>query len=299
MTTTAPEQERPARQPRNAPVLRDEEQLRLFSTSLTMLGLLALWFLAQLFVLGGVAQDRQQEILHDRFRTELASAVAPVGPIVDQGAPVALLRIAALDVEQVVVEGTTSGDLLAGPGHRRDTALPGQVGTSVVYGRSGTYGAPFAEIAELSVGDRIEVVAAQGTTTFTVIGLRRAGDPLPQPAAEGRARLTLATSEGSGRLGALARGDVVYVDAEADKGFPAPAGRFSAVGEEEKAMGTDHGITPRLALLLGLLVLLTLAIVAARQRWSAALTWVVATPVAVALCWATTDAAMRLLPNLV
>ncbi|MFS3129474.1 sortase [Nocardioides sp. Bht2] len=285
--------------PRTGPGRGDDEQLRLFSTSLTVLGLLAVWFLVQLFALGAISQDRQQQVLHDRFRTELASAVAPVGPIVDQGAPVALLTIPRLDVEQVVVEGTTSGDLLAGPGHRRDTALPGQVGTSVVYGRSGTYGAPFAGLGDLSVGDRIEVVAGQGTTRFAVIGIRRAGDPLPQPAAEGRARLTLATSEGEGRLGALARGDVVYVDAEAEKGFPAPAGRFSAVGEEEKAMGVDHGILPRLALLLGLLVLTTLAIVAARQRWSAALTWVVATPVTVALAWATTDAAMRLLPNLV
>ncbi|CAM3419587.1 sortase [Nocardioides dubius] len=296
MTTAAPTGARVARP---APARADDEQLRLFSTSLTMLGLLAVWFLAQLFVLSAISQDRQQQILHDRFRAELASAVAPVGPIVDQGAPVALLRIPALELDQVVVEGTTSGDLLAGPGHRRDTALPGQVGTSLVYGRSGTYGAPFAKLAELSVGDRIEVVAGQGTTRFSVIGIRRAGDPLPQPASGEVARLTLATSEGEGRLGALARGDVVYVDAEAEKGFPAPAGRFSAVGEEEKAMGTDHGILPRLALLLGLLVLTTLAIVAARQRWSAALTWVVATPVAVALCWATTDAAMRLLPNLV
>ena len=58
------------------------------------------------------------------------------------GEPVALLSIPRLGISQVVVEGTASGDTLAGPGHLRDTVLPGQVGTSVVYGRAATYGAP-------------------------------------------------------------------------------------------------------------------------------------------------------------
>ncbi len=278
---------------------RDDDSLRLFSTSLTMVGLLAVWFIAQVFVLGTVSQERQQAVLHTQLRADLASAVAPVGPIVDQGTPVSLLTIPAIDVEQVVVEGTTSGDLLAGPGHRRDTVLPGQTGASVVYGRGGTYGAPFADLATLKQGDQIRVVGAQGEIDFTVLGVRRAGDLLPQPVAVGGARLTLASSEGDGWLGALSRGEVVYVDAEAKEGFPAPSGRLGAVGEDERAMGTDAGILPRLALLMALLVLLTLTVVAARQRWSAVLTWVVAAPVASALAWATTDAAMRLLPNLV
>ncbi len=42
---------------------------------------------------------------------------------------------------------------------------------------------------------------------------------------------------------------------------------------------------------------MTLGVVAARQRWSAALVWVVAAPVALALAWSTTDVVMRLLPN--
>jgi len=40
-------------------------------------------------------------------------------------------------------------------------------------------------------------------------------------------------------------------------------------------------------------------VVAARQRYSAVLVWVVASPVAIALAWQTTDVVMRLLPNLV
>ncbi|WP_235736249.1 sortase domain-containing protein [Nocardioides alcanivorans] len=289
--------ERPAGPERGRP--RDEESLRLLSTALTMVGVLALWFVCHVFVFATVSQERQQAVLYDQLRADMAAATAPVGPIVAQGTPVSLLTIPALDLEQVVVEGTTSGDLLAGPGHRRDTVLPGQVGNSVVYGRSSTYGAPFKEIADLRTGDRIRVDGAQGTVDFAVIGVRRAGDLLPAPATAGAARLTLATSEGRGRLDALSRGEVVYVDAEAKEGFPAPSGRLGAVNDEERAMGTDPGILPRLVLLMALLVLLTIATVVARQRWSAVLTWVVAAPIAGALTWATTDAAMRLLPNLV
>jgi sortase A len=44
---------------------------------------------------------------------------------------------------------------------------------------------------------------------------------------------------------------------------------------------------------------MTFGVIAARQRWSAALVWVVATPVVIALSWGTTDVVMRLLPNLI
>ncbi len=302
MTTATPVRAGSRRRPTaqlTQPPSAYEEQLRLFSTALTVVGILALWFAAQVLFLGSLSQDREQALLHDRFRSDLAAAVAPVGPVVPERTPVSLLTVPGLGLEQVVVEGTSSGALLSGPGHRRDTPLPGQVGTSVIYGKGATYGAPFGRIAELSAGDRIEVVAGQGTQVFTVTGIRRAGDPLPAPPVDQEARLTLVSAEGTGRLAALSRGEVVYVDASAKEGFPAPAGRFGAVPEEERAMAVDQAILPRLALLLGLLVGATALIVLLRQRWSGVLTWVVATPVVLALSWATTDAAMRLLPNLV
>ncbi|WP_180936053.1 hypothetical protein [Nocardioides ungokensis] len=56
---------------------------------------------------------------------------------------------------------------------------------------------------------------------------------------------------------------------------------------------------PLLALDLALLLALTLGVIAARQRWSTALVWVVASPLAIALSWASTDVVMRLLPNLI
>ena len=294
----APTKTRPATPPAGPPGAAEGTAM-VVSTAFTMIAIVCLWVAAQLLFLSSISQDRAQDLLYGQFRGDLAGATAPVGPVVDPGDPVALLDIPSLDLEQVVVEGTASGDLLAGPGHRRDTPLPGQVGSSVVYGRAATYGGPFGDLTKLRAGDSITVTAGQGEQTFEVRGVRRAGDPLPQPPAAGAARLTLVTAEGSGRLGALAPQSVVYVDADAKEGFPAPAGRAPAVPESEQSMARDSSALPLLALCLALLLALTLGVIAARQRWSAALVWVVVTPLVIALSWATTDVVMRLLPNLI
>jgi sortase A len=285
---------RPARPPR-----REDSAASVVTSALTMTALVCLWVVAQMLFLGGLSQQRSQQLLYTDFRTQLAGATAPVGPIVPVGDPVALLTIPRLGVQQVVVEGTASGDLLAGPGHRRDTVLPGQEGTAVVYGRATTYGAPFRDVPELVPGDEIEVVTAQGKLRFHVLGVRRAGDPLPQPAEAGHARLTLVTAEGNGSMSAITPDRVVYVDAEAKKSYPAPSGRPTAIPESETAMGRDSSALPLLTLCLAALLAATLGTFWARGRWPTALVWVVASPVVIALSWMTTDVVMRLLPNLI
>lgn len=269
------------------------------TAALVAVVLLGGWLLAQMLVIGSLSQERAQQLLHEQLRTDLASATAPVGPVVPLGDPVALVSAPSIGLEQVVVEGTASGDTLVGPGHRRDTVLPGQVGTSVVYGRSATYGAPFARLPELGPGDVITVHGSQGMLTFEVIGLRRAGDPLPAPPATGVARLTLVTAEGQGRLAALRPSSALYVDAEAEEGFPAPAGLPGGLPESERAMEGEPQALPLLVLFMALLLAAVLATVAAAQRWSRPTVWLLATPVLLALTWRTTDVVMRLLPNLV
>lgn len=274
------------------------EVVALISSAFTMVAIICTWFALQVLVLGGLAQSRDQSVLYDMFRTQLAEATAPLGPVVDPGAPVAVLTIPRLGVQQVVVEGTSSGDLVAGPGHRRDTVLPGQSGVSLIYGRASTYGAPFADVAALRVGDEMIAQTGQARTVFTVENVRRDGDPVTAPAA-GSARLTLVTAEGHGLLASLRPSRTVFVDAISAEAQPVPAGRPAGVPASELAMASDPAATPMLALGLALLTLLTLGVVAARQRWSLALVWVVAAPVAIAVSWFTTDQLMRLLPNLI
>ena len=263
-----------------------------------MVAIVSLWFVFQVLVLSGFSQARDQHLLYSEFRQQLAAATAPTGPVVPPDHPVALLTIPHLGLSQVVVEGTASGDLLAGPGHRRDTVLPGQRGVSLVYGRAGTYGAPFRHVTTLQKGNQIVVQTAQARTVFEVDDVRRAGDTLPTPPTGEQARLTLVTAESTGPLAGLRARTAVYVDATAAKGQPFPPGRPGAVPDSEKAMASESGALPMLVLALALLGVLTLGITVARQRWSGALVWVIAAPVAIALAWFTTDVVVRLLPNL-
>jgi len=304
MTTVAsPARPRRRIRPRPAPVAirpgEVDEAVSLVSSAFTMIAIVSLWFVLQVLVLSGFSQARDQHLLYADFRQQLAAATAPTGPGVAPGAPVALITVPDLGLSQVVVEGTASGDLRAGPGHRRDTVLPGQRGISLVYGRASTYGAPFRHLSTLQHGDQIVVQGQQGRTVFLVDAVRRAGDPLPTPPTADQARLTLVSAEGSGRLAGLRAGDVVYVDATAAKGQPAPVRAPTAIPSSERAMSGDTAALPMLALALGLLAALAAAITAARQRFATALVWAVASPVAIALSWFTTDVVVRLLPNLI
>ena len=296
--------EEPGRRRRTPPpVPPPSESGLLVSSTLTVVALLCLWLVLHLLFFGAVSHDRAQSLLHRELRSELAGATAPVGPVTDPGAPVALLSIPAIYLAARyvlgVVEGTAAGDLFAGPGHRRDTVLPGQVGASTVYGRSTTYGAPFRDLGRLAPGDLVKVTTAQGEVDFRVLDVRHDGDPLPQPAAQGAARLTLVTAAGDGRFARMMPGSTVYVDAEAAQGLPAPGGLSPSVPESEEAMKAGTEALPLLTLWLALLVGLVVATQLARQRWSRVQVWVVACAPLLALSWLTTDTAMRLLPNLI
>lgn len=280
-----------------------EEALAIASSALAVIALVCAWMLLQLLVLGGVSEQRAQQQLYAQFRTELAQEVAPLGELdyagnpVVPGSPVAIISIPKLGLEQVVVDGTASGDLLNGPGHLRDTPLPGQQGTSVVMGRASTYGAPFRHLDELAPGDEIITRAQAGTAIYRVTDVRTAGDPVPAAPTGTQGRLTLVTGQGRGFLSALRPRDAIYVDATTQRATP-PGAVADAVPSSELVMARDPSALPTLALLLAFLVALVLAVSVARRHFRAVLVWLFATPVAIALAWATTDQVMRLLPNL-
>lgn len=269
------------------------------STSFLVMAIVCLWFIFQVLFLGGLEQHRAQDRLYDEFRTKLAAATAPTGGIIAPGTPVALMRIPHLGVSQVIVEGTSAGITLDGPGHRRDTVLPGQAGVSVVYGRARAFGAPFADLATKALGQDLNFVTAQGSSAYRIEGVRRAGDPMPPVLTAGQGRVTFVTAEGNGRLSTLSAGHVIYIDATLrSKSFTPPGGRLNAISPAEVPMAGDTSVMPTLALSLGALAISTVGIVFARRRFGLVLTWVIATPIMVALAWLTSDLAMNLLPNL-
>jgi sortase A len=194
----------------------------------------------------------------------------------------------------MVVEGTTSGDLEAGPGHRRDSPLPGQAGTSFVMGRSRTFGAPFARIGALRKGDPITVKTGEGTFKFSVEAVRRPGDSL-SVFDTGAARLTLVTSEPT-KGGAR---QILYVDATL-KGAAQPesAGRPASIPVAERQMQGDRRAFLPVVLWLAAMVIVVVTGSVARLRWGLRQTVVVGLPLVVASAWGVAEASMHLLPNL-
>lgn len=269
------------------------------STSFLVMAMVCLWFILHVLVLGGLEQHRAQDRLYGEFRTQLAAATAPTGGIIPPGSPVALLRIPHLGLAQVIVEGTSAGVMLNGPGHRRDTVLPGQAGVSIVYGRARAFGASFRDLATKAVGEDLSFVTAQGTSAYRIEGVRRAGDPIPPLLKANEGRVTFVAAEGNGRLSMLSAGHVIYIDAALkSKSFTAPAGRLNAISPAEMPMASDTSAMPVLALLLGALAVATVGIVFARRRFGLVLSWVIGAPIILALAWMASDLAMYLLPNL-
>ena len=280
------------------------ERVALVRGAVLMLFVLMVSAVLHLFVASRIQHSASQQRLHDRFRSALATGTAPVGSLdgdgrlVSTGTPVAYLQIPALDVEEVIVEGTSSSNLYAGPGHRRDTPLPGQVGRSVIVGRRLLFGGPFALLDRLKPGNEILVTTAQGVFRFSVIGIRRAGDPIPE-APRGRAsRLVLATAGGSG----LNPSGVLWVDADLQGeavGGPARVLTSATLPGEEQAGSSDSRTLWALVLWLQLLLISVVGALWSWRRWGHALTWIIGTPVLLLVSNLVWDEFFRLLPNVV
>lgn len=286
----APRTRRPvATDPR---VERANRLARSVGVSVSLLALALVGLVLYLTVLSSLAEARTQENLFKTFRGELADAVAPVGPTTP-GAPVAIVSIPRLGLRAVVVEGTASGQLLDGPGHRRDTPLPGQPGTSVVYGHRSIAGRPFAQLGRLRPGDTITVVTGQsGDLVFRVTGLRdsrQAASVRPSNAPG----LTLVTADPPWQPTHTLIVSATLV------GSPQPSGGGGiAVGPAERSLAGDGDGLLSLVLWGQALVVVAVAVPWLAVRWAAWPTYLVATPVVLAVLWNVYEAVARMLPNL-
>lgn len=266
----------------------------LAATSLLLLAALLLGFVGYATLLSPVVHARAQSLHYAELREQLADGTAPTAAApIAVGAPVALLDLPGR--REVVLEGTTSEVLRDGPGHRRDTVLPGQSGTAVVFGRRAAFGAPFADVAELRRGSEMTVTTAQGRFTYRVTGQRSGGEPAPPPLSTGSGRLTLVTATGLPYL----PDRVVRVDAElVGAAAPTPARQVTTLATNEPAMAGDP---TRLEVLLAASLALLLAACGLSWlwvRWGPRQSWVVGVPVLAALAVAVSAEAVLVLPNL-
>lgn len=134
--------------------------------------------LSVLLLMGGVAligypfaTNLWQDRLQDRLDRQLAS------PDIEQayrdrriatGDSLTRIRIPAIDVDVVVVEGITLSALRAGAGHYPQTALPCEAGNVAIAGHRTTYGRPFGDLNLLKTGDMIELTTPIGGCLYTI-----------------------------------------------------------------------------------------------------------------------------------
>jgi sortase A len=287
--------------PRVPPVKRARSPLvGVIAGSLAALSLVTTWFMFYTLVVSSLQHSHDQSVLYAQLREQLALATAPIGGQIQPGAPVAVLRMPSAGLtNEVVVEGTASRDLMNGPGHKRDTPLPGQAGISLIYGRAKLFGGPFDRVPQAHVGDAITVITGLGEAKYTVERVRHVGDPFSPPLAVGAGRLTLVTAESDGWRSGWAPSRAVYVDATlTSKPFATPAGRPAFVPKAETAMQGDTGALFVLVLWLPVLITGAVAAVWARHRWGRWQTWIVGVPVVLAGLWGVSQTATELLPNL-
>lgn len=164
--------------------------LRFFGKFLISVGMGVLMFVGWTlwgtgFYTRGIQNDLRQEF-HDTQSSEPQKGDKPGHPPKGYepgpGRPVFLLRVPAIKLDHVVVEGVGVEDLKKGPGHypecrsgflkplctEFDEVWPGEKGRVVVSGHRTTYEAPFWDLDKVRRGDEIITKTKWGTFTYTV-----------------------------------------------------------------------------------------------------------------------------------
>ena len=105
-------------------------------------------------VSGNAAKAR---ILADRFEPHLQESHA-----------IGRIKIDRIGLDAVVLQGTETSSLQKGPGHYKNTPLPGRSGTVAIAGHRTTYLAPFRHIDEIQLGDEIRVEMPYAAFTYVM-----------------------------------------------------------------------------------------------------------------------------------
>ena len=235
-----------------------------------------LWF-------GGLLESRRQATLLSQFKKSLVFDDTPRLVVPHEGDPVGVLQIPRTGTNQVVVQGIGSNDTKSGPGHDPATPAPGPAGNAVIVGRRTTYGAPFQGLGEMRVGDSIYATTRQGQFLYTVerTGTAPLGDPTVAAATHDN-RLTLITADPAYRP---QREIVVVAALQAPEGLRVPALLPVPPPGNEPGKSTDLGGAWGPMLLWGQLFLAALAgtVYLYRRRWNTAVTYLLTTPLLIAL----------------
>jgi sortase A len=263
---------------------------RCVAVSLLLLAALVVGFVGYLLGLSGVQEETAQRRLYTTLAGELSQELGPLGPTTP-GAPVAVLNIPSIGIRgMVVIEGTSPEDLTLGPGHLRNTPLPGQLGLSVLYGRRVTFGAPFRRIDQLRACDKISAITQQGTAVYRVVAIGDSQHPVRDTTLN---RLALLTAS-SGQVPSY----YLEVDADLVSGVHNGPVQMPVIGRSEQALASDSGALVMTMLWAMALALAGIAGAYAAARWSPVPVYLVLAPAVLAIVWNLYENLAALLPNL-
>ncbi|MDQ1495686.1 MAG: sortase [Actinomycetota bacterium] len=238
-----------------------------------------------------VEESRSQSELLRALKVDLAStADGGVPAPAAVGHPIGLLEIPAIGLEKVAVEGSSARRVEQGPGHEPASARPGEAGDALFVGRRTSYGSPFAHLGRLHDGDTISITTARGRFTYLVDhSATRAA------ARSGRGTLTLAT----GARGFVS--DRVVTVTAVLQGKPLLLGTklraLRPVGLDSIGGWLSDSSAWFWIAFWGALLVLALVVAARSYRTtSTRITYLLSTPVIVALLFCTLGALDRLVP---
>ena len=144
--------------------------------------------LVYVFTQYGMMWHEQRRLTEQWQQQQTQTASSASEPVSDG---LTRMVIPKINLNAVVVEGTSHHQLLVGPGHIENTAAPGGAGNDVITGHRDTF---FRHIYELNKGDIVELQRNGATYQYEVTG-KRVVDPsdvsVIQPTKE--AQLTLIT----------------------------------------------------------------------------------------------------------
>jgi len=272
---------------------RRSDVVNIINTGLIVFAATVFAFAFFLLIPSSLQHGRSQTGLVRRFRTELATERAPIGGLIPNAAPVAMLNIPAIGVHEVVVQGTTSADTREGPGHLAASVMPGQAGNSVILGRRIAYGGPFRHLPSLKPGDEIHVTTGQGTADYSVVssGTQSGKDAqalLPTP----DARLTLVTSDPP-----VLANRYKYVTARLQSQPFDATGHVARIGRAELGLTGDTSAMPTIFVWLLVAALVGGAAIIVFRRVPRACGWLIVAPIALAVMWLVFENFVVVLPT--
>lgn len=219
-----------------------------------------------------------------------------------RGSAAAVLSMPSIGVEKVVVEGTGSAELKEGPGRYHDGPLPGQPGNAIIVGHRVTYGAPFHDLDQLDPGDSIEAVTPQGIFTYRVVASEvvRPGDPdILEQGDENILTLVTSHPEYQADSRYVVRAELVGdpVRPSDDELEARRKGLTTPLTPDEDGLTADSTAWAWVLLWGELLVIAILVARRLYRRWLRWPTWLLTTPVVLALAFLLYESLDRLLPS--